>query len=88
MFNPDIYNIIENNENIKKILNYFLYYYYNELCDIIDKNVKKNDIMSLTKKIILINKFIRLSNNNLNYNLIVDKFLIEMWRINNEISRC
>jgi hypothetical protein len=56
----------------------------NKLNLLIDNN--SNEIELLSKKILVINSNINLLNYNLNKNLAIDKFLIEMWRCNNENS--
>ena len=51
-----------------------------------DENIKKddiifmkNDINSISKKILIIDKYISLTSNYLNKNLTIDRFIIEMW---------
>mgnify|MGYP003295339278 CR=1 FL=1 len=71
---------------------------YAELTETIDKRVVKdieetniivnnNDIESISKKMIVINNNINRLNNNMNKNISIDRFIIEMWRCNNESSK-
>ena len=87
--NPKIYTIIEDRITFQKILKIMLIKYNYALKEILNVSVnikenneiiKNNDIISLSKKILVIDKFINLLNNYLNKNLTIDRFLIEMWR--------
>ncbi len=86
-----IYSEIEDREKFKDILYILLKQYdialrkkmNNEEYDSII--IEKNDIISLSKKILIIDKSINLLNNYLNKNLAIDRFLIEMWRCKNEL---
>ena len=49
--------------------------------------INTNDIVILSKKILVINNNIIELDNNLNKNLSIDRFIIEMWRCNNENCR-
>ena len=42
--------------------------------------LKNNDIITLSKKILVINEIMNLLDNYLNKNLTIDRFIIEMWR--------
>ena len=48
---------------------------------------KNNDIQTISKKILVIDRFTSLSANYLNKNLMIDRFIIEMWGCKNESSR-
>ena len=84
----EIYNEIESRETFKKILQVILKKYDIELNSIIkeekkvDNESKNSDIIILSRKILIIDKFINMLNNYLNKNLIIDRFIIEMWRCN------
>lgn len=89
--NADIYNKIESREMFKKIMEILLDKYNNILNIIIanDTNYKENseiilnnDIITLSKKLLVINNFQELLDNYLNKNSIIDRFIIEMWRCN------
>ena len=87
--NNDIYNLIEDRDIFKKILNSMLVKYKNTLKNKIDNEkemkenseiLKNNDIITLSKKILVINEIMNLLDNYLNKNLTIDRFIIEMWR--------
>ena len=85
-----IYTIISDRDKFIKILYAMLDRYKKVLYDIVnEKNDEKNgiiymknDINTLSKKILIIDKFISLSANYLNKNLMIDRFIIEMWGTN------
>ncbi len=87
----NIYSEIEDREKFKEILYILLKEYdlvlrkklNNEKYDSII--IEKNDIISLSKKVLVIDKTINNLNNYLNKNLAIDRFLIEMWRCKNEM---
>ena len=88
---PNIYGSIPDREKLQIILNYVLKYYMDELKNVInDKNTKSliinKDIEVLSKKIMVINDNINNLNAYLNKNLSIDRFIIEMWRCDNENS--
>ncbi len=87
--NNDIYNLIEDRDIFKKILKSMLVKYKNTLRNKIDNEkelkenseiLKNNDIITLSKKILVINEIMNLLDNYLNKNLTIDRFIIEMWR--------
>ena len=83
--NSEIYNMIEDRDNLKKVVSYMLKKYKECLKLKIDNEevseiFKNNDIISLSKKILVINETIGLLDNYLNKNLTIDRFIIEMWR--------
>ncbi len=89
--NADIYNKIENREMLKDIMGILLDKYNNCLNikatnDIYNKEnseiLLNNDIITLSKKLLVINNFQGLLDNYLNKNSIIDRFIIEMWRCN------
>ena len=85
---PQIYDLIEDRNIFRDILLIIQNKYNLELKEIIKnennkKNCEKNvnnDIITLSKKILVVDKFINLLDSYLNKNLTVDRFLIEMWR--------
>ncbi len=88
-FNNEIYNLIEDRETLKKVIACMLTKYKKCLKEKIDNNEKSediseisknNDIITLSKKILVINETIGLLDNYLNKNLTIDRFIIEMWR--------
>jgi len=81
---PDLYTKITDRDMFRNILIYIQNNYMNKLNLLMDNN--SNEIELLSKKILVINSNINLLNYNLNKNLAIDKFLIEMWRCNNENS--
>ena len=91
-YNNNIYNKIDTREKLINILNY-LEIKYSSI--IIDKKgddisqiiINNNNINEISQKIIIINNTISLLKNNLNKNLSIDRFLIEMWRCKNEDCR-
>ena len=85
----DLYVKISDRNQLKKIFEYILYKYEKELCDIINSDVqeKNNRIKILSKKMIIINDSFNRMNYNLNKNISIDRFIIEMWRCDNENSR-
>ena len=82
-----IYTIISDRDKFIKILYAMLKKNKKVLYDIVnEKNDEKNDIIymkndinTLSKKILIVDKFISLSANYLNKNLMIDRFIIEMW---------
>lgn len=86
--NNDIYNRINERTDFQNILKYLLVFYEKSLQNVInnDNDKEKENIYLLSKKIIVINNNINRLNNYLNKNLSIDRFIIEMWRCNNENS--
>lgn len=89
--NSLIYDEIKTRDEFQIILKCMLTKYNNSLKILINntKNneenneiFENNDIISLSKKILIIDKFINLLDSYLNKNLSIDKFIIEMWRCN------
>ena len=82
-----IYTLINDRDKFLKILYVMMDKYKKALYTIVnDENIKKddiifmkNDIKSISKKILIIDKFISLTSNYLNKNLMIDRFIIEMW---------
>ena len=68
------------------MLKYIMYEYYNSMNSLALNNdidnviVNNNSIDKIAKKILVINDNINNVNYNLNKNLSIDRFLIEMWR--------
>lgn len=90
-----IYTIISDREKFLKILYSMLDKYKKVLYNIVNETenldneiiYKNNDIQTISKKILVIDRFISLSANYLNKNLMIDRFIIEMWGCKNESSR-
>ncbi len=86
-----IYTEIVDRDNLKQVLNVLFDNYYNSLKKLLNDEksnsiiIKNNDIISLSKKILVVDKYINLLNSYLNKNLILDRFIIEMWRCKNEM---
>lgn len=82
-----IYTIINDREKFLKVLYVMMDKYKDALYKLVnDENIKKddiifmkNDINSISKKILIIDKYISLTSNYLNKNLTIDRFIIEMW---------
>ena len=82
-----IYTIINDREKFLKVLYVMMDKYKDALYELVnDENIKKddiifmkNDINSISKKILIIDKYISLTSNYLNKNLTIDRFIIEMW---------
>ena len=83
---PEIYNKITSREMFRNILLLIQKKYMDELNNIIYNDYDSNDVELLSRKILVINNNINLLENNLNKNLSIDRFIIEMWRCNNENS--
>ena len=89
---PELYNDITDRNMLIEVLEYLLKEYFRTLNDNIfnkDNNsiIKNNsNTEQISRKILVINNTI----NNLNYflskNIAIDRFIIEMWRCNNENS--
>ena len=90
--NPKIYTQIEDRNTLSEVLKYMLIKYNNNLNYLIkhdkikDEVLKNNDLVLLSKKILIINENLNKLSGNLNKNLSIDRLLIEMWRCNNENS--
>ena len=82
----NIYTEIEDRIKLSSVLKYILYLYHKELDNIVNEInsdsviLEKNDIESIANKMIIINNNIKLLNSNLNKNLSIDRFIIEMCR--------
>ena len=84
---PEIYSKIADRDCFKNILMYMQNKYIKKLNeDIIKNDLNDNNIELFSKKILVINNNINLLDNYLNKNLSIDRFIIEMWRCNNENS--
>lgn len=85
---PKIYKQIESREMLLNIVKYIQSIYMEELNNLVNNdNIKNsiltnNDLNSFTKKILVINENIMRLENNLNKNLSIDRFIIEMGRCN------
>ena len=73
---PNIYNNIESREELYKIFNYLLYKYR----DMIKDENSEERIDYISKRMIIINNNMINLKYNLNKNLVIDRFIIEMWR--------
>lgn len=83
---PEIYSIIKDRSELKKIYK-AIFKRYSESLNILinDKNednviLKNNDIIKISKKLLIINENINRINSYLNKNLSIDRFIIDMWR--------
>lgn len=84
---PEIYNKIPDRDFFKNVLLYIQNKYVTNLNNLVNNNsIIDDNIELLAKKILVINNNINLTDNYLNKNLFIDKFIIEMWRCNNENS--
>ena len=86
-----IYYDIESRELFYEVLKYIQQKYYqaivnNDQDDIILLIQKNNDTIKIANKIIIISNNQNYLKSNLNKNLSIDRFLIEMWRCDNENS--
>ena len=82
--NYDIYNKIQDRNELLSILNIILNKYDKMLNEKL--NIDK-EIDLIGKKIIIIDDIINKMDYNLNKNLCIDRLIVEMWRCNNENSR-
>ena len=84
----DIYNLIGDRNILKKVVLSMLIKYKTILKYKLenielkenDEIFKNNDIITLSKKVLVINEMINLLDSNLNKNLAIDRLIIEMWR--------
>ena len=87
----DLYIKISDRVQLRKVFEYILYKYEHELCDIINSDLQEDNknrkIKNLSKKMIIVNDNINRLDYNLNKNISIDRFIVEMWRCNNENSR-
>ena len=89
---PNIYNEIEDRIVLSNVLKYILGEYFKSINILIEKKEKnnlileKNDIESISRKILVIDQNINRLEFYLNKNLSIDRFIIEMWRCTNENS--
>ena len=83
---PEIYSKITDKDMLRKILMIIQKKYMDDLNNIIYNDYDKKKVELLSRKILVINNNINLLENNLNKNLTIDRFIIEMWRCNNENS--
>lgn len=87
---PKIYIDISNKEYLLNLLKYMLEKYTKTLNYLIkydkinEEYLKSNNILTLSRKILVINDNINRLKGNLNKNLSIDRLIIEMWRCNNE----
>lgn len=90
----EIYSIINSRDMLLNVLKIVLTMYEESILEIINNNNKENIIASnntieeIAKKMIIINNNINRLNNNMNKNISIDRFIIEMWRSKNESSKC
>lgn len=82
----DIYNSIKDRDKLEDVLYEMLFKYKQSLHNMINSEndnsiiYKNNTIEEISKKMIIIDKTIYSLNYNLNKNLAIDKFIIDMWR--------
>ena len=89
--NYDLYSIISDRNILISVLINMLYKYNDELKKLLkgEKNTvisKNNSIEQISRKIIVINDNINLLRYPVNKNQMIDRFIIEMWRCENENS--
>lgn len=92
--NSELYSIINDRNRFINILENMLVIYRESLNIIINSKInedyfeiiKNNTSEQISKKIVLICNTIELLNHNLNKNLSIDRFIIDMWRCKNEKS--
>lgn len=84
--NSELYSIIKDRMELQKILEIIFKKYTESLKILVDEKneeniiLRNNDIVKLSKKLLIINNNIRRLNNYLNKNLSIDRFIIEMCR--------
>lgn len=86
--NNEIYNKIKDRNEFNSVLYNMINIYRNILLKILNNNlsdndldiVSKNNIKKILEKILVINKTMNLTEKNLNKNICIDRFIIEMWR--------
>lgn len=84
----DLYKKIKNREMLLKIFKNILKRYHSNLIlkaneDVADNIIFiNNDIIKISKKLLVINEFINKLKFNLNVDLTLDNFIIKMWRCN------
>ena len=76
---PEIYSIIDSRETFVQILNYLLKINIDILNEMVYSD-KKDNIEEQSKKLLIINEAIEEAKNYLNKNLMIDRFIIKMWR--------
>lgn len=81
---PEIYNKITDRDMFKEILLCIQNKYIERMNTIISNDVNDPKLELMSKQILVINNCINLLENYLNKNLTIDRFIIEMWRCNNE----
>ena len=87
--NSKFYSIINDRQQFKEILIYLLNKYKKTLDDIIYNKIEcEYSVENISKKILIINENLNRLKGNLNKNLCIDRFIIEIWRCNDENSRC
>jgi DNA polymerase-3 subunit delta' len=83
---PEIYSIIKDRNELKKIYKTIFKRYSDSLNSLVnDKKedniiLKNNDIVKISKKLLIINENINRLNSYLNKNLSIDRLIIDMWR--------
>lgn len=90
-----LYSRIKDRNEFVSILNVIMEMYKKALDNIVNKEssdsdlyiILKNNIKSILEKILIINDCINNSKKNLNKNLCIDRFIIQMWRCANEKCR-
>lgn len=86
--NSEIYSKIKDRNEFNSVLSNMMNIYRNFLLKILNNNlsdndldvVSKNNIKKILEKILVINNTINLTEKNLNKNICMDRFIIEMWR--------
>ena len=85
-YHPELYSIIKDRVELQKTLKIIFKKYSDSLKMLVNDEVKENiiiknnDIVKISKKLLVINENINRLNNYLNKNISIDRFIIDMWR--------
>lgn len=83
---PELYSIIKDRIELQKTYNIIFKKYSDALNLLVNDKyedniiLKNNDIVKISKKLLIINENIKRLNSYLNKNLSIDRFIIDMWR--------
>lgn len=83
---PELYSIIKDRVELQKTYNIIFKKYSDALNLLVNDKyedniiLKNNDIVKISKKLLIINENIKRLNSYLNKNLSIDRFIIDMWR--------
>ena len=85
-FQHELYSIIKDRVELQKTLKIIFKKYSESLKMLVNEQtedniiLKNNDIVKISKKLLVINENINRLNNYLNKNISIDRFIIDMWR--------